>query len=594
MNKTKRLGYVEKIGTRISWSIVISSIVLLIVVIIFFLDNLNREKKFMKKLLLEKGITIIKAFEASTRTGLLQMGWESFHIQKMISAMGNQNDVVYIFICNKQGRALAHTDPNMVGKIVISPQVIKRLRPGIKEKYRITYSKDNKKIFEVYKVFKPIHVQRAMCPQFEYRFRGGDLRKRLGRNGTWCSPYFLSRSRFFVFVGLDISPFKKAQDVDTRNAVVISIVIVLLGMGGIYLSNLVVQYQRARGKLSYTSAVADTVISNLPVGLMVLSRDGRIIFINREAAKIIDQEADSILGKRLDEKFTKGFVHAVSALNSNMDFVEKEVDIITKGGSYQPATIIASKIISEYGDHIGDIVIIKDLKEIKKLQEEIQRKERLASLGRLAAGIAHEIRNPLSSIKGMATYYIQKFSDQTEEGKIGKILVQEVNRLNRVISELLDFAKPVNLNLRETRLKDLVNHALRLISEDAREKNINIHVGIEPDELSVVVDPDRFIQCLLNLFINSLESMDKDGVLSIVGRVVDEKQVLIQVIDSGKGIDKKDLTRIFDPYFTTKPFGTGLGLAIVHKIVEAHGGKIEVISNKGQGTVFSIFLKAKV
>jgi len=184
MNKTKRLGYIEKVGTKISWSIVISSIVLLIVAIIFFLDNLNREKKFMKELLLEKGISIIKAFEASTRTGLLQMRWESFHIQKMISAMGNQKDVVYIFICNKQGRALAHTDPNMVGKIVISPKIIKKLHPGIKEKYRITYSKNNKKIFEVYKVFKPIHIQRAMCPQLKYRFRRGNPREWFGRNGS--------------------------------------------------------------------------------------------------------------------------------------------------------------------------------------------------------------------------------------------------------------------------------------------------------------------------------------------------------------------------------------------------------------------------
>ena len=586
MKRLSELAFYEKIGTKISWSIVISSLVLLVVVFIFFLKNLDREKRFMKKLLLEKGSTIIRAFEASTKAGLLYMGWESFQIQKMISAVGTQEGVVYIFICNQQGRAFAHTNPDEVGHFVISVDELNNLSPGIVEKFRIKEYKD-KKIFEVYKVFKPIISQRMMCPGMGYKRNGREI----FYSKMWCTPENLLHRKFFIFVGLDMSPFEAAQRVDLRNAIVISLVLVLLGVAGIYLSNIVGQYQKTKGKLDYTSAFAQTVVSNLPVGLIVLSPDNRIVFANRSALDIVKKDNRSIVGKMFDHVFSKEFVDAVSELSSKDKFIEKEINTVLKEDGYQPVAISANKIISKDGKNMGRLVIIKDLKEIKKLQEQIQRKERLASLGGLAAGIAHEIRNPLSSIKGMATYYIQKFPSESEEGRIGKILVQEVNRLNRVISELLEFAKPVSLNLKEAKLKELIDHTVRLISEDVKEKNINISIDIEPEELTVQVDPDRFIQCLLNLFINSLEAMDRGGNLKIIAKRLNYETV-VEISDTGIGISKENIKKIFDPYFTTKSTGTGLGLAIVHKIIEAHEGRIEVNSTPGRGTTFKLFFKS--
>jgi len=232
--------------------------------------------------------------------------------------------------------------------------------------------------------------------------------------------------------------------------------------------------------------------------------------------------------------------------------------------------------------------------KVRRLEEEVRRKEKLAAVGNLAAGVAHEIRNPLSSIKGYATYFGQRFPDGSEDREAANVMVHEVDRLNRVIMDLIGLSRPSDVNPRPVSLKAVVDHVTRLIHQDAEKRGVKIVCRAPRREPQAVADPERMGQALLNLCLNALDAMPDGGQLTLA--VVERKgRVCLMVRDNGKGIEPAQLPHIFDPYFTTKGQGTGLGLAMVHKIVEAHDGEIEVVSRPAQAgrrgeTTFSVWL----
>ncbi|MBF0482359.1 MAG: histidine kinase, partial [Desulfovibrionaceae bacterium] len=247
---------------------------------------------------------------------------------------------------------------------------------------------------------------------------------------------------------------------------------------------------------------------------------------------------------------------------------------------------------SEQGGPAGDVLILRDLCEVRALREEIARREKLAALGSLAAGIAHEIRNPLSSIKGYATYFGGKFEPGSEELEASRIMIGEVDRLNRVITQLLEFARPGELRLREADPAALAEAALRLVAREAAKKGVRLTFASEGAPAGRMLDPDRMTQALLNLYLNAVQATPPDGEVRVVVAEAAGGKTRIRVADTGRGIPEADLAQVFNPYFTTRASGTGLGLAIVHKIVEGHGGMIEVESELGRGTVFTVTLPA--
>jgi two-component system sensor histidine kinase HydH len=268
-----------------------------------------------------------------------------------------------------------------------------------------------------------------------------------------------------------------------------------------------------------------------------------------------------------------------------------ELDCPVAGGRVVPLDVIVSRLEGEDGSFLGHILLFRDMTEVQDLRREVETSRRLASLGRLAAGIAHEIRNPLSSIKGFATYFKERYRDVPEDRSTADIMVQEVDRLNRVITELLEFARPMSMTKIPSSPHALVQHSLNTIRQQARQKGIEIQTRLPPDPMEIPMDPDKISQVLLNLYLNALEAMEPGGILSVeLARAHDGKGIQIAVRDTGAGIGKEDLAHVFDPYFTTRPAGTGLGLAIVHKIVESHGGEIRVESEPGRGTTVTLSL----
>lgn len=248
--------------------------------------------------------------------------------------------------------------------------------------------------------------------------------------------------------------------------------------------------------------------------------------------------------------------------------------------------------------------------QVRMLEEEVRRKEKLAAVGTLAAGVAHEIRNPLSSIKGYATYFGQRFAEGSDDRKAAEVMVREVERLNRVITDLIGLSRPSDVRPRAAALADVTDHVLRLIRQDAEKRKVHVVCEVPRSLPPAWLDPDRLGQALLNICLNALDAMPDGGQLRLSARVVPAGSeqapptgnrtpfwLALAVEDNGKGISPEHLRHIFDPYFTTKGHGTGLGLATAHKIMEALGGDIDVVSTPADanapgvsGTCFTLWL----
>jgi two-component system sensor histidine kinase HydH len=245
----------------------------------------------------------------------------------------------------------------------------------------------------------------------------------------------------------------------------------------------------------------------------------------------------------------------------------------------------------ETGAFVGYVVLFRDLSEIQRLKEEVARNQRLAAVGRLAAGVAHEIRNPLSSIKGFATYFKERYREVPQDQKTAEIMIQEVDRLNRVIGQLLEFARPMSIRKTKESIPKIIRQTLKLVEGDARRRGIELRTNIPADFPKVMFDADKIKQVLMNLYLNGIEAMANGGTLTAeVWKDNRNQNAVIAIEDTGEGISMQNLPHVFDPFFTTKPSGTGLGLAIVHKTIESHGGEIKVEGRPGGGTRFTFWL----
>jgi two-component system sensor histidine kinase HydH len=345
--------------------------------------------------------------------------------------------------------------------------------------------------------------------------------------------------------------------------------------------------------LSDSRAFASEVVSNLPEGLVVVGPRGEVSFQNESAALLWGSGAEAGSGRQQGQDIPPEIRPVVQQLDTDRVVTEQEVACRAEGDREIPLGVSGARIITEDGRFLGKIIILRDLREVRRLQQEVKRREKLAAIGSLAAGVAHEIRNPLSSIKGFATLFRTRFDPKSDEHEAAEVMIHEVDRLNRVVTELIEYARPSHIAARKTDLGELVEHSLSLIRHDLDAAQVGVEVDIPEAIADVFLDPDRMQQCLLNIYLNAVQAMPEGGTLGIQGFRAEDGRTGLRISDSGKGIPKEDLSKIFDPYYTTKNQGTGLGLAMVLKIVEAHEGEIEVASHEGQGTVFTILLPVK-
>ncbi len=570
------------------WIILGATTILLVVVLALAIQNTRREKRYMNQVLSAKGAALIRAVEAGTRTGMMGMKWGGRQVQRLLQETARLPNVRYLAVIQIDGRVMAHSDVTRVGQPFRTGRQVIHLGPELQENRELVTLDNGQRVFEVHRHFRPlVHHRRSHGDH-----KGAMMRRHSGQSAGDKKDW-LDTSQdqpLLIVVGQDVTPFETAIQEDLRNTALLSILLLLLGFAGFVSLFWMQSYRVAHRFLKDTSAFADEVVANLPVGLIATDDQGRIVFFNAAAEMISGVPQAVALGREPDEVLPRNLCELKTALQRGQTITEREMACDFSGASPVPVSVSATTIVNDLDHLVGNVLILRDLGEVHRLQGEIRRQEKLVAVGGMAAGVAHEIRNPLSSIKGMATYLAGKFSQGSEDRNAAQVMVQEVDRLNRVITELLEFARPTDISPRPTDLEQLLQHSLQLIQQDAAAQKIEIRLVMEAGLRPALIDPDRFSQCLLNLFLNAIQAMVEGGELTVRCHSAESDHLKLEICDTGKGIPSDALSKVFNPYFTTKSKGAGLGLALVHKIVEAHQGRITAQNNSERGTTFSLWL----
>ena len=321
-----------------------------------------------------------------------------------------------------------------------------------------------------------------------------------------------------------------------------------------------------------------------------VDKDYEIKNINRAVSNKTGLPQTEIIGKKcyqifhgLDEPSRRCPHH--KTVNTKLAYIE-ELEEPHLGGTFLTSS---SPIFDSAGEFMGSVHVVRDISELKILREKLVMSEKMAALGEVAAKVAHEIRNPLVSVGGFAKRLEKKLHGNLKE--YAGIIVREVARLESILKEILGFVKEVRLSKENINLNALIDDVLRLMASDIEERGIVLvrDYGAIPE---VFVDPNRLKEAIVNIISNAVQSLTGAG--SIYVRTHRKKNdVVLEIKDTGKGIPDKDLSFIFNPFFTTKLTGTGLGLAITHRIVQEHNGRIEVESEVDKGSVFKVFIPIK-
>jgi len=337
---------------------------------------------------------------------------------------------------------------------------------------------------------------------------------------------------------------------------------------------------------------SEMVLRNIPVGIVVTDTDLNIKRVNDGFSLILKKEAKELIGKKICDFICShpkgGFCKIENSFINRTPLFKEKFMIDIKGETIPLA--ITSSFVYGIGDTInGIILIIEDIREIAKLEEQLRRTERLSAMGKIAAYMAHEIKNPLASISTGIEFISEKLPKDENIKIYMDMILKEIYRLDRLIKNLLSFASRRPIKKIPVNIINLLKESILFITPEIIGKEVKILQNFEDEEIMVYLDPDQFKEVILNLLRNSIEAIEKEGEIEI-GVKRFGNNVLLWCKDNGKGIKEEYLHSIFEPFFSTKKGGSGLGLAIVHRIVEEHGGKIEVESEYEKGTIFRIYL----
>ena len=565
------------------WLVVGALLILVPILGFLTLDTINRQRTNTIKLMEEKGEALVRSLEAGARTGMMGMWGGAYQVQRLITETARLPDIVHIIVVDEKGIVTAHSDPSMIGKRYGGDLDAARITKSAVIEWREVPGGAEGTIFEVFRRFAPSASGYG-------RMMGRDPQQ--GWQSSWMERNGNLPSA--IFVGLDMGPLLEGEKEDRAHTVVMGAGLLLLGLAGMVSVFLAQAYKGARSSLARVETLSNAIVSNMPIGLVAVDKNSRIALINDTAAAILAINQRDVIGTSLKESLPRVFFESLSALAHEKTF-EKEELCELKDGRSIPLDVIAAVLAGSDDESQGLLFLFKDMSEMHRLKDEVERNKRLASIGMLAAGVAHEIRNPLSSIKGFATYFKERYGDSAEDKEISEVMIEEVERLNRVVGQLLEFARPMEIRRTVAGISALINHTVRLVEQDAAQRGVEIRTRLPAEEIFLELDEDKMKQVLINILINALDATDKGDVITVeVARSKPGESLSLMISDTGRGIKKDDLHHIFDPYFTTKQSGTGLGLALVHKIVKAHGGDVVISSTPELGTEVKIIIPANM
>jgi signal transduction histidine kinase len=376
-----------------------------------------------------------------------------------------------------------------------------------------------------------------------------------------------------LLIGMDMTQHLQAFGKYRRTAILqtgyilaVTVVFWLLLMGFL-------QRKEQGRRLARLESFNARLLDNMPDGLLTLSADGTIVAANPAAQNLM--QGFRLVGETLDRIFESLGLSADKRGHQEWTTImtgDKHLEILQlplKDGSGQ------------------SLVLMRDRTELAGLEKRLHRNEKLAAIGRMAAGVAHEIRNPLSALRGFAQFFAKKLAGREPEELYARTMVQEADRLNRVITDLLFLARPRQLTFAQVPLAEVFGEVHTLMSMDASARNGRLELDAGGE--TVTADRDALKQALINLTMNSIEALpDTDGLIRLEGSG-DDRGTWIRVLDNGRGMTAEEREHALEPFFTTRDKGTGLGLAIVHTIMQEHGGNIDIQTSPDGGATVTLF-----
>ncbi|MCF8054667.1 MAG: hypothetical protein K9K75_05565, partial [Deltaproteobacteria bacterium] len=514
-----------KLSLFVGWALVI----FLPLLVYLSFSIFDAQERHTTAMLQERGEALVYSLESATRSSLAlrsdQRGRE-FFLQKLVWETARQNDIDHIIIANREGVVIADSAPEQIGGYYGLDLPLPE-RISSPKKARRTSNTNGSDTYEVFGAFNPFGSKDAMS----------------------------------VFIGLDTSRYELARNADRQMSIRRSVFIFVIGACGLLLLGMVANFYSARRSFNRLQVLSAGILANIPVGLLVFDDALAVIVSNEEGGQLAGAR-DALVAE------IKSRIATSVAFPQKFLFNDGETALEVTITSYQDNT------------ENGYIVIIVDVSGVKKMERQIASSRRLATIGNLAAGIAHEIRNPLSSIKGFTTFFAEKY--QGEHGRIAGLLNKEIARLNRVLNDVLDFTRLEDIKKECCDIIGLLKEVLDLLALQAHERGIRIvSTGIH-GEREVLVSIDKVKQVFINLTLNAIQA-ERDGGEVTVAIHLSADEIRIDFMDRGDGIKTGDERKIFEPYYTTKDGGSGLGLAISKEIVEMHGGEIRATNRDGGG-----------
>jgi signal transduction histidine kinase len=348
-------------------------------------------------------------------------------------------------------------------------------------------------------------------------------------------------------------------------------------------------YTEARQSQAYNQFL----VEHLPCGVIATDPQGTLTVVNPEARLLL----------QLDESSSPSEIELPKDISRLIpptlvgDTIARDEEIILRPAARDQAHLLVSCLpfASERNDLLGAVLVINDHTAIERLQNQVRQADRLASIGTLASGMAHEIKNPLTALKTFTQLLPKRYNDAEFRQDFSSLVGSEIARIERIVNELLAFARPAPLMIERVNMHEIADAAVRLVGPQASRLNVQVRGNLLAAQDRIAADKDRLQQVLLNLLLNALQASRPGDTVELSTELMDSETVVerfirVDVRDTGCGIAKETLPHIFDPFFTTKSEGTGLGLSVSYNIVAEHGGRLEVQSEVGKGTCFSIYL----
>lgn len=539
--------------------------------------NLNREKIRALHSLHQQGVALLHSIEASVRTGMKMLMWQEISLGSLLQETAKDQDIAYVMLVDEHGTIVHNSNPVKKGLSASWNPIVSGEEQVVS---RVLTLPDQTQIFELAKIFAPMY-EPAMTHRRPDMIGIGSMDQQHSHRGDT------------IIMGIRMTAYEEARSADVQHAFIMAAIIIVLGSGAFFFIFVIQNFYLVDKALKQTRDYTREVVANMANGLISIDPKGKIVSFNLLALELLDLEESEAQGKDLRESINFESSGIQRTVRDCIPVLEHEIFHRKKSGNIVPLSLSATPIKNEQGGCDGTVLVLRDLTEIKQLQEKIKRTEKLAAIGELAARVAHEIRNPLSSIRGFAQFLRQALKDQAKEQEYAEIMVSEVDRINRVVSDLLTFARPMRVELSPVDVADLIEHSVRLVREEALSRKVEIRMNVS-NLTELPLDQSQISQALLNLLLNALQAVDSEGHVEI-GAVLDasESRLHLWVEDDGPGLAPDEIKRIFEPFYTTKEKGTGLGLAIVYNIVENHNGEIKVVSPPAgltRGCRFSIFI----